>query len=286
MDGEDQLRRKNRTDRNFKEKRSKQESEKGEAFGRLNSRRFRIGLAIAFSCLLIFSISWLVSNRSSSSPQTDKQPPTEAVADTVKALVLDGLYVTSPNATFSQSLRSCLSSAGFKVDVVQGENVTIDVLRNVAGYRVLILRLHSAVRSDGFLYLFSGERYSQSRYNVEQLSGSVRKGVTFEGDEFFAINAVFIGGNKPSGLNGSTIILMGCNGTDSALFIQRLLSKGVNTYIGWSGYVDLSHSDQATLTLVNDLYVERMTVKDAVEGVMREVGPDPVYNTVLEYQTR
>jgi hypothetical protein len=283
MDGEGQLRRKNRPGRNLKEK-GKQKPEKGEAFGKLNSRRLRIGLAVAFSCLLIFSVSLLMWNRPTPSPQTDKQPQTEVVADTQRALILDGLYVTSPNTTFSQTLRSCLSSAGFKVDVVQGENVTIDVLRNVAGYRVLILRLHSAVHSDGFLYLFSGERYSQLRYSVEQLSRSVRKGVTFEGDEFFAINAVLLGGNKPSGLNGSTIILMGCNGTCNAYSVRRLLEKGVNAYIGWNGYVDLSHSDQATLTLVRHLYVEWMTVKESVEGVMLEMGPDPLYNTVLEYQ--
>jgi hypothetical protein len=59
----------------------------------------------------------------------------------------------------------------------------------------------------------------------------------------------------------------------------------VSTYIGWNGYVDLSHSDQATLTLVRDLYVEKMTVKDSVEEAMREVGPDPLYKSVLDYRS-
>jgi hypothetical protein len=61
--------------------------------------------------------------------------------------------------------------------------------------------------------------------------------------------------------------------------------KGVKTYVGWNGYVDLSYSDRAILTLARNLYVDKMTVKDSVEEVMREVGPDPLYKSVLEYRS-
>jgi hypothetical protein len=37
--------------------------------------------------------------------------------DAAKAVILDGLYVDSPNTVFSQSLENYLSNAGFKVDV-------------------------------------------------------------------------------------------------------------------------------------------------------------------------
>lgn len=271
---------------NRQEKRERQEPSRSDASGNLYPRRLRIVLAIAFSCLLIFSASFLMWNSSTSPAQNGTKPAAQSATEAPKALILDGLYASSPNPAFSQRLKNYLSAAGFKVDVFQGENVTIDLLRNIAGYKILILRLHSAVHSDGFLYLFSGERYSQSKYSVEQLYGSVRKGVTFEGDEFFAVNAVFLGGNDPSGLNGSTVILMGCNGTGNALSTERLLSKGVDVYIGWNGYVDLSYSDQVTLALVRDLYVRKIVVGEAVAEAMREVGVDPVYKSVLEYRTR
>lgn len=285
MNGGDKLRKKDRSDRRRKEKGSRQESGKVEAFGKLQSRRLRIGLAIAFSCLLIFSTSVLLWSGSTPSSQTGMKPSSKSGIDAAKAVILDGLYVDSPNTAFSQSLENYLSNAGFKVDVFEGENVTIDLLMNIAGYKLLILRLHSAVHSDGFLYVFSGEKYSQSRYGAEQVHGSVRKGITFEGKEFFAINAVFLAVNNPSGLNGSTIVFMGCNGTNDALSIRRLFDKGVKAYIGWNGYVDLSYSDRAILTLARDLYVDKMTVKDSVEEVMREVGPDPLYKSVLEYRS-
>lgn len=185
---------------------------------------------------------------------------------------------------YEQNLTNYLSTAGYRVDVFRGENVTIDLLRNIGGYKVLILRLHSAIRSgDGFLYLFSGEKYTKSKYALEQLSGGVREGITFDNVSYFAINAVFLGGNNPTGLKDSTIILMGCNGTGSAYSIQRLLDRGVKTYIAWTGYVNLSYSDETTLALVKALYLERSSVQVAVEEAMKEAGTEPAYHSVLEY---
>jgi hypothetical protein len=214
------------------------------------------------------------------SPEAGQQTNIE----TPKAAILDGLYTSYPNLTFIQSLANFLSAAGFRVDVFKGKNVTIDLLRNVGGYKVLVLRLHSAIHTDGFLYLFSGEKYNESGYAMERLSGSVRQGKTFEGEEYFALNSVFLGANKPTGLRDSTVILTGCNGTGDSYSIKRLFEKGVNVYVAWTGYVDLSHSDEATLALVKALYSEKLGVREAVEEVMREVGPDPLYKSVLEYR--
>jgi hypothetical protein len=192
------------------------------------------------------------------------------------------LYAGSQDLTYEQSLTNCLSTAGYTIDVFRGENVTIDLLRNIGGYKVLILRLHSAVDSGGFLYLFSGEKYTPSKYAEEQLSGAVREAITFDNVSYFAINAVFLGENNPTGLKGSTIILMGCNGTGSSYSIQRLLDRGVKAYIAWTGYVDLPYSDETTLALVRALYLERSSAQAAVEEAMKEVGTEPAYNSVLK----
>jgi len=234
---------------------------------------------VAASVLLVFSLGFFLWNSSTTPPGTGQQTNIGGP----EAAILDGLYTTSPNPTFIQNLTKVLATAGFHVDVFEGENVTISLLRHAAGYKVLILRLHSAVHTDGFLYLFSGERYSESKYTVEQLSGSVRKGVTFEGEEYFAINSVFLGADEQGGLKDSTVILTGCNGTGDYYSIQRLLEKGVKEYVAWTGYVDLSHSDEVTLALVKALYLEKLGVKEAVEKAMRELGPDPTYKSILEY---
>jgi len=254
-----------------------QENDRSEQSEKPRSRRLKTGFIVTVSILLIFSIGFLLWNSSITSPDAGKQSNVEKP----KAAILDGLYITYPNLTVIQSLTNFLSAAGYQVDVFKGENVTIDLLRNVGGYKVLVLRLHSAIHIDGFLYLFSGENYSASKYAGDQ---SVRKGVTFEGEEYLAINSVFLGANKPTGLKDSTVILTGCNGTGDSYSIQRLLEKGVRVYVAWTGYVDLSHSDEATLALAKALYLEKLGVREAVEEVMREVGPDPLYKSVLEYR--
>ncbi|MFB3890337.1 MAG: hypothetical protein ACE14S_12685 [Candidatus Bathyarchaeia archaeon] len=200
-----------------------------------------------------------------------------------RAALLDGLYGRSPNDTFTQALVSSLSNAGFAVDVFQGKNVTIDLLRNVEGYRILILRVHSAVYTDDFLYVFSGEEYTESRYADEQLAGAVRKAYTFNETEapYFALNSVFMGKNHPGSLNGTTLIMMGCNGTANDYVTQRFLQEGVEAYISWDGYVSLEHSDEATLRLVKAIYLEGLNPAAAVAEVNGQVGADPAYHSRL-----
>jgi hypothetical protein len=212
-------------------------------------------------------------------PQTENDIP--------RAAILDGLYNLEPNLTLTNGLAGFLSDAGYRVDIYRGENVTIKLLENISGYKVLILRLHSAIHTDGFLYLFSGENFTASKYVDEQLTGAVRKAHTFNDNEsaYFALNAMFLGNNKPSGLNGSTIILTGCNGTGTPAVVKKLFDRGVKAYVSWDGFVDLSHSDEALFELVKAIYVSGLTVDLAVKKVMRDVGPDPYYKSILEYSS-
>jgi hypothetical protein len=233
----------------------------------------------AFSLLLISAFAlWL------NWPSAAKQPEPQTNVNVPKAAIVDGLYGIEPNATLTESMTQYISSAGYRVDLFEGTNVTIDLLRNIGGYKILILRLHSTIHTDGFLYIFSGEQYTESKYVNEQLAGAVRKGYTFNENEtpYFALNAVFLGNNNPDGLKGTTIILTGCNGTATTYVIQRFFERGVKAYVSWNGYVDLSHSDEATLRLVRALYSERLSLKEAIAKVMREVGPDPFYKSELE----
>ena len=200
-----------------------------------------------------------------------------------KAAIIDGLYDKAPNITLIEGMVQYLSNAGYTVDVYKGTNVTIDLLRNIGGYKILILRLHSSIHTDNFLYVFSGEKYTESKYIDEQLTGAVRKAYTFNESEppYFALNSVFIGKLKPNGLNGTTLIMMGCNGTANNYVIQRFFQEGIQTYISWDGYVDLPHSDEATLRLIKAMYLEGLSPEAAVEKVNREVGPDPSYESQL-----
>lgn len=249
-----------------------------------HSRQLRISLVLFVSCLLIFSISYLAWNSSMIPPQQGQQTG----IGVPKAAILDGLYAGSEDIVFEQELKNSLehSSDAYSVDVFRRENVTIDLMKNIEGYEILILRIHSAIGGDGFLYLFSGENFTKDKYQGDQLLGAVREGIPYDGknESYLALNAVFLAANKPNGLKDSTIILMGCKGTKDSYSIERLIGKGVKTYIAWNGDVDLSHSDEATLALVRALYLDNLDVKAAVDKVMLEVGPDSYFESKMEYR--
>ncbi len=257
----------------------KRESNDANAEKRPRSRWLRNALILIVSSMVIFSACFFWVNR----PSVSQQAQDSADLNLPRAAILDGLYDKAPNSTLTESMVQYLSNAGYMVDVYRGINVTIDLLRNIGGYEILILRLHSAVHTDGFLYVFSGEEYTESKYVDEQLAGAVKKAYTFNESEppYFALNSVFLGKLKPNSLNGTTIILMGCNGTATQYVIQRFFQEGIKAYISWDGYVSLSHSDEATLRLVKAMCLEGLSPKAAVEEVNKEVGPDLSYKSKL-----
>ncbi|MDW8034276.1 MAG: hypothetical protein RMI79_05050 [Nitrososphaerota archaeon] len=201
-----------------------------------------------------------------------------------KTAIIDSIGLTRPNPEFIEEAKRILSEAGLSVDIYEGEKVTINLLRRISGYELLIFRTHSAVaQSDGYLYIFSAERYNRSGYKIEQLEGIVREARPFiEGEgPYFALRADQLGGQ--GGLEETIIILMGCNGTNSQKTIKTLLIKGAKAIIAWNGYVDLNYTDKITLNLIKAVYAEAVSYPEAVKKLMEQHGPDPIYKSKLEY---
>jgi hypothetical protein len=44
-----------------------------------------------------------------------------------------------------------------------------------------------------------------------------------------------------------------------------------------------SHTDTATINLLQRLLIEKQTIKQAIDSIMKEVGPDPTYKSQLAY---
>jgi hypothetical protein len=206
-----------------------------------------------------------------------------------RAVIIDGLALTKPNPQFIEEAEDVLSKVGFDVDVYVGSNVTINLLMNIGGYELIVLRVHSAIDTkSGFLYLFSTERYNLTGYLYEQISGAVREAYTFNEREgpYFALRADLLGCSSRDGLNDSSIIMMGCNGTNSWRTIVRLFERGVKNIVAWDGYVDLTYSDKITLSLLKAVYEDKMDFPKAVEKTMDEYGVDPIWKSRLECLTQ
>jgi len=204
--------------------------------------------------------------------------------DFSRAIIIDGIGFTKPNPTFLGRAREILVGSGLKVDVYNGSQVTIKLLDDLEGYGLIILRVHSAIEVKyGFLYLFSAEAYNRDRYTYEQSHGAYKEAYTFDSSEgpYFALRADLLG--REDGLKGSTIILMGCNGTGSDHAIKRLFERGVKAIVAWDGYVSLEYTDEVTLTLLNLVYTEGLSYSEAVKKIMDIMGPDPTWKSRLIY---
>ncbi len=56
--------------------------------------------------------------------------------------------------------------------------------------------------------------------------------------------------------------------------------------MGWTEAVASSHTDTATLHLLQKFLREGLTIEDAVAQTAAEVGPDPSYNAELQIMSR
>jgi len=152
------------------------------------------------------------------------------------------------------------------------------------GYDLIILRVHSAITVDMHACLFTSEVSSRTKYVYEQLTGRFA-GAKFPHEETicFAISPLFVVHSMKGAFQNTTIIQIGCDGLAHTTMAEAFRQKGAIVYISWTEDVLASHTDQATTQLLKHLLTEKQTIKQAVTETMKEVGPDPVYKSLLTY---
>jgi len=88
------------------------------------------------------------------------------------------------------------------------------------------------------------------------------------------------------GFPNTVIIMMGCSCLYLDDLAQAFIQKGASTYMGWHASVGLDYVDEATPVLVANLFSKGMTIKEAVDKTMADLGPDPYYHAYLNYYPR
>ena len=211
-----------------------------------------------------------------------------------KAALVDHLSLTFPNQSFIDNTTEILEQAGYTVDYYPGEEVTVEFYRNLPthNYDIIILRVHSAaVTLEGNeiveppVCFFTSENYSQTRYAREQWDRQLA--IAFypasEPLYYFGIAPKFVTTSMNGKFQNTTVIMMGCEGLNNTKMAEAFVEKGAKAYIGWGDSVSAYHTDTATIQLLKHLITEKQTVEQAVENTMKEVGPDPAYNSILLY---
>jgi hypothetical protein len=209
-----------------------------------------------------------------------------------KAAIVDQLYDLQPNEAFIVQITRYLEDYGFKVDLYQGEDITVDFYRKLQtrGYQLIIFRVHSGLLQVGRdrvinkTWLFTSEPYSPTRYVSEQLTDQVAQAAINKYSPLvFAINAKFITESMEGTFKDTAIIMMGCSCFHFSDLAEAFVQKGASTYVAWDRSVLLGYVDEATVALVEKLCLEGLTIGEAVARTMKEKGPDPQHGSVLKY---
>ena len=236
--------------------------------------------AICVGLLCFVGCLFLCASGQASDVYAGKRPP-------AKAVIVDHLSLTQPNPSFVKECKAILERAGFAVDYYQGEEVTVELYRNLPthGYKVIVLRVHSAyIHKYLSLAMFTSEPYSKGKYVYDQLRNRVASGhlQPYEiGDpQQFVITDKFVRFSMKGSFNDALIMMMGCTGVKKCA-ASAFIEKGARAYIGWNGLISADHTDRATIQLLKRVLVEKQTIGSAVTETMKAVGPEPKYQSRL-----
>ena len=212
-----------------------------------------------------------------------------------RAAIIDQLSVLRPNPVFINRITEVLETSGFSVDVHQGDEITVDFYRKLAkcGYKLIIFRVHSGIlgiRHGSELkitertWLFTNETYNMAKYATGQLTKQLGKArINKDYPWVFAIGSKFIDQSMEGKFPNTVIIMMGCSSLRLDDLAQAFIQKDASAYLGWNATVDLSYVDEATVSLMQKLSTEQLTVEKAIIETMAEKGPDPTWGAVLRY---
>lgn len=206
-----------------------------------------------------------------------------------RAVVIDQLSSIKPDSKLIPTTIRMLSAHGIAYDVALPSDVTVAFYARLAanGYRLIILRVHTGIgdpNSDVPIGLFTNEPYDPNRYVVEQGLGLVGAARANEASPpVFAVTPKFIRETMRGKFDNAIVILGGCYGLRGSDLAQAFVDKGARVVVGWTGLVDLSHTDSALNVFLQEFLGNGKNIQEAVEATMRSVGPDPYYKSELSY---
>jgi hypothetical protein len=244
----------------------------------------RLGLSLALLILGIGGLVWLIS-----APQNISSAP-----PTLKAAIVDQLSSSYPRPEMIAEATHQFESLGFQVDYYGGNDVSVDLFRNLPErhYRLILFRSHSGVilnqsgepGSTYGTYLFTNEPYNALKYTLERLNNDIVHAVIDQGKpDFFAVGPRFITSRMNGNLDKTVVIIDGCHGLYYEDLAQAFIAKGASAYLAWNASVNLNYVDRATMSLIKNLCSNGVNISRSVELTNKENGTDPDTGAYLKY---
>jgi hypothetical protein len=211
-----------------------------------------------------------------------------------KAALIDQLSIAYPNPSFTEEFIRMSEAVGLTPEIFTGSEVTLDLYRRLPsmGYRIIIFRVHQSTPAEVLLpmdhpvtgypvYLFTGERYNEHKYVVEQLTDLVVPAREINGSNvYFSIGPEFVH-SMDGEFQNTVIVLAGCSGLYSAELADSFIVKGASVVLGWQRFVQMDYTDKAIDRLLRAILIEKTTFYRSVLVMTSEIGLDPTYETNL-----
>lgn len=245
-------------------------------------KRITYGATAAVAILLGFLIIFFLT---STNPNVDH-------TSQLKAAIIDHLSISQPNQTFVHTATRVLNTAGFTVYYYAGggQKSDVDFYRDLPtrGFKLIVFRVHSALHAGGesdFVVFFTSEEYSSGRYFWDEYYGRlvICQFHTGEQEKYFGISPLFVKDAMNGRFDNTIVIVMGCDGLTYTSMAEAFDEKGAKVYISWNGPVAATHTDLATIQLLQNLFTGSHTIEQAVAETMNEIGPDPAYESKLTF---
>jgi hypothetical protein len=254
--------------------RRKGRGRKSKAKRKLNRRVYGL-IPLAICIIVIAYFIW---------PRSDLIPVNEGVT------IVDLFYSSNPQ--FTDEATAYLATKGLPTNIFKDSNITVDFYRQLPkyGYSLIVLRVHAGVlESDPGkpTFLFTEEPHNTYEYPIEQMLEQVQAGKIDPDnpaeEPVFTVGPLFIAASMEGRFNDSVIILSSCLGLYTDQLANAFIERGAKAFISWDEKVGLTHTDEACMVLLRSLIEEGMTISEAVEKAMNDVGPDTAYNSELYY---
>jgi hypothetical protein len=276
-------------------KRASPEAQEAAARRAKRRRDLRDRIAILVAAVIIIPLVVFTFLTFYGSDDTEQQqapaPTTTGSGAGPRAAIVDHLSLTQPNPAFAETTTELLRQAGYTVDYYPGEQVTVEFYRQLPtlGHELLILRVHSALGRVGdrladWVTLFTSDSYDKTRFRTDQTKQRLSMVSYHEGGpQYFGVMPGFIKSSVKGDFEGATIVIMGCDGLSSDSMAEAFVEKGAEAVVAWDGLVSSTHTDTVTERLLQHLLVDGLTLSEAVAQTMAELGPDPSYDSVLQF---
>ena len=220
-----------------------------------------------------------------------------------KVLILDPLSQDYPNPELIGDLVRMFSNAGCTITVLEGESFTVKQVELMSYYNIIIFRGHTGWRNNvriingkkeitTYVALYTGEPFSKDKYPDLLREGYVGEGIPLtrigakSNKTYEAVTQYYLEKVLKSFPENTTIILSTCFSTMTEHLAKVFFEKGADRVIGWSEKVTITHADRALRLLVEKVFADNETWREAVDEINRELGPDPVYNSTIQLLER